>query len=66
MVALGWANFPCSFVCLASAEAVDEACIHFDSIFKECEIAPGVEDVLGKSGHVNELEEFIENFTFLE
>lgn len=50
----------------ASAEAVEEAFIHFDSMFKEYGIAPGVEhyfgmiDVLGKSGHVNELEEFIE------
>ncbi|XXG90594.1 hypothetical protein AAC387_Pa12g2322 [Persea americana] len=50
----------------ASAEAVEEGFIHFDSMFKEYGIAPGVEhyfgmiDVLGKSGHVNELEEFIE------
>eukprot|EP00262_Sarcandra_glabra_P000963 TRINITY_DN1098_c0_g1_i2.p1 TRINITY_DN1098_c0_g1~~TRINITY_DN1098_c0_g1_i2.p1 ORF type:complete len:483 (+),score=66.75 TRINITY_DN1098_c0_g1_i2:128-1576(+) len=50
----------------ASAEAVEEGFIHFNSMLKDYGIAPGIEhylgmvEVLGKSGHVSEAEEFIE------
>ncbi|XP_058082064.1 pentatricopeptide repeat-containing protein At2g15690, mitochondrial-like [Magnolia sinica] len=50
----------------ASAEAVEEGFIHFESMTKEYGITPGIEhylgmvDVLGKSGYVSEAEEFIE------
>ncbi|KAF8400978.1 hypothetical protein HHK36_014281 [Tetracentron sinense] len=50
----------------ASAEAVEEGFIHFESMKNEYGISPGIEhylgiiDVLGKSGHVCEAEEFIE------
>ncbi|XP_077210739.1 pentatricopeptide repeat-containing protein At2g15690, mitochondrial-like [Tasmannia lanceolata] len=54
----------------ASVEAVEEGFIHFDSMKKDHGIAPGIEhylgmiDVLGKSGHVIEAEEFIEKLPF--
>ncbi|KAL6964002.1 hypothetical protein U1Q18_035008 [Sarracenia purpurea var. burkii] len=54
----------------ASAEAVDEGFIHFESMKTEYGIAPGIEhylgllDILGHSGHVIEAEEFIENLPF--
>lgn len=54
----------------ASAEAVEEGFIHFDSMYKEYGIAPGIEhyvgiiEVLGKSGHLNEAVEFIEKLPF--
>lgn len=50
----------------ASAEAVEEGLIHFEAMENEHGIVPGIEhylgviDVLGKSGHLNEAEEFIE------
>ncbi|XP_008810384.2 pentatricopeptide repeat-containing protein At2g15690, mitochondrial [Phoenix dactylifera] len=54
----------------ASAEAVEEGFIHFDSMHKEYGIAPGIEhyigiiEVLGKSGHLNEAVEFIDKLPF--
>ncbi|CAL5385845.1 unnamed protein product [Camellia sinensis] len=54
----------------ASAEAVEEGFIHFESMKTEYGIAPGTEhylallDVLGHPGHVTEVEEFIENLPF--
>ncbi|KAF8406916.1 hypothetical protein HHK36_006037 [Tetracentron sinense] len=50
----------------ASTEAVEEGFIHFESMKNEYGISPGIAhylgviDVLGKSGHVSEAEEFIE------
>ncbi|PSS29341.1 Pentatricopeptide repeat-containing protein [Actinidia chinensis var. chinensis] len=57
------------FAC-ASAEAVEEGFIHFESMETEYGISPGSEhylrllDVLGYSGHVAEVEEFIKNLPF--
>ncbi|PSS02718.1 Pentatricopeptide repeat-containing protein [Actinidia chinensis var. chinensis] len=54
----------------ASAEAVEEGFIHFESMETEYGISPGNEhylgllDVLGYSGHVAEVEEFIKNLPF--
>ncbi|XP_059647784.1 pentatricopeptide repeat-containing protein At2g15690, mitochondrial [Cornus florida] len=54
----------------ASAEAIEEGFIHFGSMKTEYGIAPGIEHylellaVLGKSGHLTEAEEFIENLPF--
>ncbi|XP_073007006.1 pentatricopeptide repeat-containing protein At2g15690, mitochondrial-like [Typha latifolia] len=54
----------------ASAEAIEEGFIQFDSMFKDYGIAPGIEhyigmlEVLGKSGHLNEAMEFIEKLSF--
>ncbi|KAM7500805.1 hypothetical protein LguiA_025219 [Lonicera macranthoides] len=54
----------------AGAEAVEEGFIHFESMKTEYGIAPGIEhylgllDVLGKSGHVTEVVEFIETLPF--
>ncbi|KAI3956896.1 hypothetical protein MKX01_000930 [Papaver californicum] len=54
----------------ASAEAVEEGFIHFESMQTDFGITPEIEhylgliDVLGKSGHVNEAEEFIQNLPF--
>lgn len=54
----------------ASAEAVEEGLTYFESIKDEYGIVPeiehylGVIDVLGKSGHLNEAEEFIEKMPF--
>ncbi|XP_015889191.3 pentatricopeptide repeat-containing protein At2g15690, mitochondrial-like [Ziziphus jujuba] len=54
----------------ASAEAVEEGLIHFAAMKDEYGIVPGIEhylgvvDVLGKSGHLNEAEEFIEKMPF--
>lgn len=54
----------------AGAEAVEEGFIHFESMKTEYGITPGIEhylgliDVLGKSGHVTEALEYIENLPF--
>ncbi|KAL5975601.1 hypothetical protein ACLOJK_019926 [Asimina triloba] len=54
----------------ASSEAVEEGFIHFESMSKEYGITPGIEhflgmiDVLGKSGYVAEMEEFVEKLPF--
>lgn len=54
----------------ASAEAIEEGFIHFDSMKTEYGIEPsmdhylGVIDVLGKSGHVTEVQEYIEKLPF--
>lgn len=51
----------------ASTDAVEEAFIHFESMKAEYGISPGTEhylgiiDVLGKSGHLIEAKEYIEN-----
>ncbi|KAK9102606.1 hypothetical protein Sjap_019860 [Stephania japonica] len=51
-------------------EAVEEGFIHFDLMKNEYGITPGIEhylgliDVLGSSGHMAEVEEFIENLPF--
>ncbi|XP_074587345.1 pentatricopeptide repeat-containing protein At2g15690, mitochondrial-like [Curcuma longa] len=54
----------------ASAEAIEEAFIHFESMTKEYGIPPQIEhyigliEVLGKSGHLNEALDFIEKLPF--
>ncbi|KAJ0964651.1 hypothetical protein J5N97_025789 [Dioscorea zingiberensis] len=54
----------------ASAEAIEEGFIHFNSMYKEYGISPGIEhyvgliEVLGKSGHLHEAVEFIEKLPF--
>ncbi|TQD79605.1 hypothetical protein C1H46_034830 [Malus baccata] len=54
----------------ASAEAVDEGYALFESMTTKYEIVPeiqhylGLTDGLGKSGHLNEVEEFIEKMPF--
>ncbi|XP_064959548.1 pentatricopeptide repeat-containing protein At2g15690, mitochondrial-like [Musa acuminata AAA Group] len=54
----------------ASAEAVEEGFIHFDTMYKDYGITPQIEhyigmiEVLGKSGHLNEAAEFIEKLPF--
>lgn len=54
----------------ASAEAVEEGLTYFESMKDEYGIVPeiehyvGVIDVLGKSGHLNEAEEFVEKMPF--
>ncbi|CAB4318655.1 unnamed protein product [Prunus armeniaca] len=54
----------------ASAEAVEEGLTYFESMKNGYEIVPEIEhylgliDVLGKSGHLNEAEEFIEKMPF--
>ncbi|OVA11347.1 Pentatricopeptide repeat [Macleaya cordata] len=63
-------TFLAVFAACASAEAVEEGFIHFELMKNVYGITPGIEhylgliDVLGKSGHVNEAEEFIENLPF--
>ncbi|KAA8545881.1 hypothetical protein F0562_020668 [Nyssa sinensis] len=63
-------TFLAVFSACASAEAVEEGFIHFESMRTEYGIAPGIEhylgllDVLGKSGLVTEAGEFIENLPF--
>lgn len=53
-----------------SAEAVEDAFLHFDSMKSKYGIEPGVEhymgllDVLGQSGYLKEAEEFIEKLPF--
>ncbi|XP_068654459.1 pentatricopeptide repeat-containing protein At2g15690, mitochondrial-like [Aristolochia californica] len=67
---LNGATFTAVLSTCASAEAVEEGFIYFDSMEKEYGIVPQVEhylgmiDVLGKSGHVTEAEEFIEKLLF--
>ncbi|KAM1173798.1 hypothetical protein FF1_026436 [Malus domestica] len=57
-------------VACASAEAVDEGYALFESMTNKYEIVPeiqhylGLTDGLGKSGHLNEVEEFIEKMPF--
>ncbi|XP_061350986.1 pentatricopeptide repeat-containing protein At2g15690, mitochondrial [Gastrolobium bilobum] len=54
----------------ASAEAVEDAYLHFESMKSKYGIEPGVEhymgllDVLGQSGYLKEAEEFIEKLPF--
>ncbi|KAF3324474.1 pentatricopeptide repeat-containing protein [Carex littledalei] len=54
----------------ATAEAVEEGFIHFESMSKDYGITPGIEhyvgiiELLGKSGHLNEAVEYIENLPF--
>lgn len=54
----------------ATAEAVEEGLMMFEAMKNEYGIVPGIEhylgiiDVLGKSGHLNEAEEFIEKMPF--
>ncbi|KAM0933590.1 putative tetratricopeptide-like helical domain superfamily, DYW domain-containing protein [Dioscorea sansibarensis] len=54
----------------ASSEAIEEGFIHFDSMYKEYGISPGIEhyvgliEVLGKSGHLHEAVEYIEKLPF--
>ncbi|XP_020105339.1 pentatricopeptide repeat-containing protein At2g15690-like [Ananas comosus] len=54
----------------ASAEAIEDGFIHFNSMYKDYGIAPGLEhyiamiEVLGKSGHLIEAVEFIEKLPF--
>ncbi|KDP30799.1 hypothetical protein JCGZ_13742 [Jatropha curcas] len=54
----------------ASAEAVEEGFLHFESMKNEYGINPGAEhylgviDILGKSGYVNEIEEYIQRLPF--
>ncbi|KAJ4768398.1 Pentatricopeptide repeat-containing protein [Rhynchospora pubera] len=54
----------------ATAEAVEEGFIHFESMSKDYGVTPGIEhyvgivELLGKSGHLNEAVEYIENLPF--
>ncbi|PKU68678.1 pentatricopeptide repeat-containing protein At2g15690, mitochondrial [Dendrobium catenatum] len=54
----------------ASADAIEEGFIHFESMSKEYDISPGIEhyvamiEVLGKSGQIHEALEFIEKLPF--
>ncbi|KAF5753047.1 pentatricopeptide repeat-containing protein [Tripterygium wilfordii] len=54
----------------ASADAIDEGFIHFESMKNDYGITPRMEhylvliDVLGKSGHINEAKEYIEKLPF--
>ncbi|XP_050210586.1 pentatricopeptide repeat-containing protein At2g15690, mitochondrial [Mercurialis annua] len=54
----------------ASAEAVEEGFLHFESMKNEYGINPGIEhyigviDVLGKAGYVDEIEKYIEKLPF--
>ncbi|WOL16913.1 hypothetical protein Cni_G25701 [Canna indica] len=54
----------------ASAEAIEEGFIHFDSMSKEYGMQPQIEhyvgmiEVLGKSGHLYEVVEFVEKLPF--
>lgn len=54
----------------ASADAVEEGFLHFESMKNEYGINPGMQhylgviDILGKSGYVNEIEEYIEKLPF--
>ncbi|KAI3906746.1 hypothetical protein MKW92_044988 [Papaver armeniacum] len=54
----------------APAKALEEGFIHFESMQTDFGTTPGIEhylgliDVSGKSGHVNEAEEFIQNLAF--
>ncbi|KAF5450237.1 hypothetical protein F2P56_030604 [Juglans regia] len=63
-------TFLAVFSACASADAVEEAFIHFKSMKDECGIDPGFEHymgllgVLGKCGHLNEAEELIEGLPF--
>ncbi|KAL5855548.1 hypothetical protein ACOSQ4_005350 [Xanthoceras sorbifolium] len=59
-------TFLAVFSACASADAIEEAFIHFESMKNEFEINPGMEHyvgligVLGKCGHLYEAQEFIE------
>ncbi|XP_040999393.1 pentatricopeptide repeat-containing protein At2g15690, mitochondrial-like [Juglans microcarpa x Juglans regia] len=63
-------TFLAVFSACASANAVEEAFIHFKSMKDECGINPGFEHymgvlgVLGMCGHLNEAEELIERLPF--
>lgn len=63
-------TFLAVFLACASADAVEEAFIHFESMKNEYGIPPGVEhylgvlDVLGKCGHLNEAVDYIEKLPF--
>eukprot|EP00257_Ricinus_communis_P016291 XP_015574429.1 pentatricopeptide repeat-containing protein At2g15690, mitochondrial [Ricinus communis] len=54
----------------ASAEAVEEGFLHFESMKNEYGFNPGTEhylgviDVLGKSGYINEIQEYIQKLPF--
>ncbi|KAF5735947.1 pentatricopeptide repeat-containing protein [Tripterygium wilfordii] len=54
----------------ASADAIDEGFIHFESMKNDYGISPrmehylGIIDVLGKSGHIYEVKEYIEKLPF--
>ncbi|XP_068656534.1 pentatricopeptide repeat-containing protein At2g15690, mitochondrial-like [Aristolochia californica] len=67
---LNGATFTAVLSACASAEAIEEGFIYFDSMEKEYGITPQVEhylgmiDVLGKSGHITEAEEFTEKLPF--
>ncbi|KAM4098064.1 hypothetical protein ACJW30_07G048500 [Castanea mollissima] len=63
-------TFLAVFSACASVDAVEEAFLHFESMKSECGIEPGFEHymgllgVLGKCGHLNEAENFIEKLPF--
>nr|GMD44255.1 pentatricopeptide repeat-containing protein At2g15690 [Ipomoea batatas] len=63
-------TFLAVFEACASADAIDEAFIHFESMKNDYGIAPQIEHYLGllgvlaKCGHLTEAEEFIENLPF--
>ncbi|KAM1152045.1 hypothetical protein EV1_034351 [Malus domestica] len=63
-------TFLAVFSACASADAVEEAFIHFESMKTEYGISPGVEhymgvlDVLGKCGHLYEAIDYIEKLPF--
>ncbi|XP_065870747.1 pentatricopeptide repeat-containing protein At2g15690, mitochondrial-like [Euphorbia lathyris] len=54
----------------ASADAVEEGFLHFESMKNEYGINPGIQhylgviDILGKCGYVNEIEEYVRNLPF--
>lgn len=63
-------TFLCVLSACASADAVEEGFLHFESMKTEYGFSPGTEhylgllDVLGQPGHVHEAFEFIENLPF--
>ncbi|CAH9140216.1 unnamed protein product [Cuscuta epithymum] len=63
-------TFLAVFEACASADAIDEAFIHFDTMKAEYEISPTIEHYLGllgvfaKCGHLAEAEEFIKELPF--
>ncbi|KAM2666627.1 hypothetical protein EV2_018437 [Malus domestica] len=63
-------TFLVALAACASAEAVEEGFALFESMKNEYEIVPEIEhylgliDVLGKSGHLNEVKEFIDKMPF--
>ncbi|KAK2639950.1 hypothetical protein Ddye_027745 [Dipteronia dyeriana] len=63
-------TFLAVFSACASADAIEEAFIHFESMKNEFEINPGMDHylglvgVLGKCGHLYEAKEFIEKLPF--